>query len=299
MKLLRFLVPLALVALCLVLAEGQGVLDRLAGVHPGWIAASVLILTAVIALSALRWRLTADSLGLPMTGVDALREYYLAQFVNQTLPGGVLGDASRAVRSRQGGPVTPAAQSVVLERASGQVGMALVLGVGVLGAMVHPRAPIRLDVAFWLPAAVLVGMAAVLAALAMTRVSGSWGAAVRTALVARWPVQVALSLAIAALTVAAFATSARATGTPLEPLAAALIVPPVLTAMLLPASVAGWGWREGAAAALFPLAGLAPEAGIAASIAFGVAVLASTLPGAFFVLYPPPRKLPPVACARE
>ncbi|NIY95540.1 UPF0104 family protein, partial [Salipiger sp. HF18] len=64
---------------------------------------------------------------------------------------------------------------------------------------------------------------------------------------------------------------------------AALVVPLILTAMLLPASVAGWGWREGAAAALFPLAGLSAEAGLAASIAYGLISLLSALPGAFFL----------------
>ncbi|WP_237220297.1 hypothetical protein [Salipiger sp. CCB-MM3] len=53
----------------------------------------------------------------------------------------------------------------------------------------------------------------------------------------------ALSLAIAGLTVAAFVTAARASGSLLPAGHAALIVPLILTAMLLPASVAGWGWR--------------------------------------------------------
>jgi uncharacterized membrane protein YbhN (UPF0104 family) len=106
---------------------------------------------------------------------------------------------------------------------------------------------------------------------------------VREALLRRWPVQTALSLLVALLTVAGFVLAARATGSALAPATALLIVPLILTAMLLPASVAGWGWRESAAASLFAMAGLGAEAGIAASIAFGIAMLLSALPGAFFL----------------
>jgi len=58
-----------------------------------------------------------------------------------------------------------------------------------------------------------------------------------------------------------------------------VLVPLTLVAMLLPISVGGWGLREGAAAVLWPIAGFSAEAGVAASIAFGLAALAAALPG--------------------
>jgi hypothetical protein len=61
--------------------------------------------------------------------------------------------------------------------------------------------------------------------------------------------------------------------------------------MLIPLGLAGWGWREGAAAALFPLAGASPTAGIAASAAFGGLILISSLPGIIW-LFRAPRPLP-------
>jgi len=64
------------------------------------------------------------------------------------------------------------------------------------------------------------------------------------------------------------------------------LIPLILTAMLIPLSVAGWGWREGAAAALFPLAGAAPDAGLAASAAFGALMLAAAMPGALWLTRP-------------
>lgn len=290
MRLLRVFVPLALIALCLWLADGRAVLARLSGLSAGWFIGAIALLNAVTLLSALRWKLTATALNLPLSAGEAVREYYLAQFVNQTLPGGVLGDAARAVRSRKGGPMRRAAQAVVLERASGQAGMALVAVLGLLLLVVAPQrvlpAASALPAIAWLPLAFLAALLIAAVPLALGRAGGredGWRRAVREALLRRWLVQTALSVLVALLTVAAFALAARATGSALAPTTALLIVPLILTAMLLPASVAGWGWREGAAASLFTMAGLGAEAGIAASIAFGIAMLLSALPGAFFL----------------
>jgi hypothetical protein len=60
---------------------------------------------------------------------------------------------------------------------------------------------------------------------------------------------------------------------------ALFLLPLTLAAMLIPLTIAGWGLREGAAAALWPLAGIAPEAAVAASVVFGIAALAAALPG--------------------
>jgi len=56
--------------------------------------------------------------------------------------------------------------------------------------------------------------------------------------------------------------------------------------MLIPLSVAGWGWREGAAAALFPMFGASVEAGVAMGICYGTLVLIAALPGVAFALSP-------------
>ncbi len=300
MRWLRLLLPLVLIGACLYLADGQDVWRRLSALSPGWMLVTLVLLNAVTLLSAMRWRVTAASLGLAMPWWDAVREYYLAQFVNQTLPGGVVGDAARAARNRKGGSLGRAAQGVVLERAAGQAGMAAVLLAGLAGLVLRPSDDLtisRLPAGALLPLGALALMLAALAALVFARAGRptGWRAAARDALLRRLPVQAALSLAIAVLIVGAFVTAARASGSALPLATAALIVPLILTAMLLPASVAGWGWREGAAAALFPLAGLGAEAGLAASIAFGIAALIAALPGAFFLQRGPQHAKPAVA----
>jgi hypothetical protein len=79
--------------------------------------------------------------------------------------------------------------------------------------------------------------------------------------------------------VAVFLVAARAIGVS-TPLTALLpLVAPVLMTMLVPVTVAGWGVREAAAAALWSLAGLSAEEGAAVSVTYGLLVLVSSAPG--------------------
>ena len=91
--------------------------------------------------------------------------------------------------------------------------------------------------------------------------------------------QVIMSLGTALLNILGFALCAAAVGVHLPPATALVLVPLILFTMLVPLTVSGWGLREGAAAALLPLAGATAAEGLAASVAFGLAVLVASLPG--------------------
>ncbi|MEM7488358.1 MAG: lysylphosphatidylglycerol synthase transmembrane domain-containing protein [Pseudomonadota bacterium] len=262
---------------------------RLAGADPVWLALAGLALTAQTVLMAFRWRLTAGRLGLRIGRRRAVGEYYLAQVVNMTLPGGVVGDAARAVRSRDGTGLARAALAVMIERLAGQIALFALAAIGFAAAFATPGGllwpaggPVVLAIALGI---------ATLAPLSIRRLAPGVWRPLRRALTARrvWPRQAALGLVIAILNLSAFAACARATGTALGVEAVFTIVPLVLTAMLIPLSVAGWGWREGAAAALFPLAGADPAAGVAASVAFGLVLLAISLPGLLWPILAPAR----------
>jgi uncharacterized membrane protein YbhN (UPF0104 family) len=285
---LRLAVSLALVAGVLWLAGAAEAGARIAAADPMWWLAAVGLLTGQTVLMAMRWRLTAARLGLRLGRKRAVGEYYLAQALNATLPGGVMGDAARAVRTRAQAGLTRAVQAVMIERLAGQTAIFAIATCGFALALARPGG-IAWPAGTGAALAGAVGLAAL--ALASMRPLGrrlapvaGFARAARQALLARaaWPRQAALGLAIAGLNLLAFAACARATGTTLDAEAVVTIVPLILTAMLMPLSVAGWGWREGAAAALFPLAGASASAGVAAGLAFGAAFLATALPG--FVL---------------
>lgn len=284
---------LGLLVLLWRLVEGEEAFRLLMGAEPGWIVASFVALTLQTLLSALRRRLTARQLGIILTRRTAITEYYLAQVVNQALPGGVIGDAGRALRARAQAGLRASGLAVVLERLAGQVALFVVMFVGLGIAFVVPGGPpgtSGLAVIFGLLTLGVVVLGLALAVIARTS-EGRFGRGLRDGSRAvreaffprsvRW-LQIGLSLATALCNVAGFTFAAWAIGSQLSALTALALVPTILLAMLVPLTISGWGVREGAAVAIFPLAGIAAVEGLAASVAFGLVHLVATLPGLLF-----------------
>ena len=254
-----------------------------------WLGWALVALTVQTFCSAYRWRLTARALGQDFGHLKAVSEYYLAQFFNQTLPGGLLGDAGRAIRARHHAGLVRASQAVAFERLAGQGALFAIMAFAFFVAILVPFGaswPLWLTAAGLAPALGLAGLAGLIAI--GTRLPGRLGrglgdlqAAFRASVLDRraFPIQVVLSFATAGLNVTAFAFAAKATGTDLTLAQTMALGPAILCFMLVPITVSGWGLREGAAAALFPLAGASPEAGLAASVAFGLTFLVAALPG--------------------
>jgi uncharacterized membrane protein YbhN (UPF0104 family) len=295
LRLLQIVAAAAIFAILWHAADGREALRLLVNADPVWFAAAIVALTLQTILSALRWRLTASRLGIGISARAAIAEYYLSQVINQSLPGGMVGDAARAVRSRSQAGLVKAGQAVVLERLMGQVVMFLFLAGAFAATWIAPGGLV------W-PAAVALPVALILAAgfvlppllWSATRlpgVLGSWAGVLRdvvhACLLQRGTVerQVVLSIGTATCNLAAFAFCAHAVGATL-PLGALLaIVPLVLFTMLVPLSMSGWGLREGAAAALFPIAGATAAEGFATSVAFGIAFIVAVLPGLVPLLF--------------
>jgi uncharacterized membrane protein YbhN (UPF0104 family) len=297
-RLSQVLVAAGLLALLWRAADGPEAARSLVEADWRWLALAFAALNAQTVLSALRWKLTASQFGITINARKAIGEYYLSQIVNQSLPGGMIGDAGRAVRSRGQAGLLAAGQAVVFERLAGQIAMFTLLAVAFAATFAIPGG---LDWPSWLatPVAIvlLAGISLPVIAQVATHLPGKIGramhgagAALVHALAARsvLPGQVVLSIGTTFCNVAAFAFCARAVGVDLGLAEAAALVPLILFTMLVPISMSGWGLREGAAAALLPLAGATASGGLAASIAFGLTFVASVLPG-FVVLWLSPR----------
>ncbi len=283
-RVLKLLASAGLLGAMLWWTDTADVGARLAQADRGWLVLSLGALTLATLSMARRWQLTARALSLRIGYGAALREYYLAQLVNAVLPGGVLGDVGRAVRVRGAGDLARAGQSVAAERLMGQVAMFALLALGLLGAVLVPGG-IAWPGGVW---ALLVALPALCAAVL-------WGARKVPAtrafpglvlrLMRRWEI-VLHALLGAGLLILGLYACARATGSVLPPEAWLTVLPLVFCAMLVPLSVAGWGWREGAAAALFPLVGLSANAGVAMGICYGAVMLVSALPALVFLWAP-------------
>lgn len=291
--LFRLAPPVIIIGLLWSLADGPSALARLTDADWSYLVLAYAAVNLQTIASAWRWHRVAARLSQAIPPRRAVAEYYLSQLVNQSLPGGVLGDAARAVRVRHEAGLGIAAKAVIIERLAGQIAMFGLLALAGTWAILTPGGlTLAVD-----QNQLLIGMLAVMVLALVVYVglrfarkkrSARLGQSIRTALVANgaWFEQSLLSAAIVALNLASFTLCALATGTVLGLEAVLVLVPLILCAMLVPATVAGWGFREGAAAGLFPLVGATAAAGFAASLAFGLVILAASLPG-LFVLFRP------------
>ena len=248
---------------------------------------AALAIPATVAC-AWRWHLVARELGVGVDMGPAVASCYRAQFLNATLPGGILGDVHRGVRhGRDAGDAGRGLRAVGWERLAGQVVQAVI-------AMV---------VLLLLPSPVRSSMPAVLAVLAAgfvaaalvvrhVRRTDSTSSVPRMLRAARddlrcglmvrraWPGVVLASTVAVALHLSTYLVAARAVGITASPMTLLPVALLVLLAAGLPLNIAGWGPREGMAAWSFGAAGLGADQGVAAAAAYAVIVLVASLPGA-------------------
>jgi uncharacterized membrane protein YbhN (UPF0104 family) len=264
--------------------DGVGALDGRALVA----AAAIFLITTVC--GAWRWKIVADGLGVRLSLTNAVAAYYRALFLNLTLPGGVAGDVHRGVsHGRDVRDVGLALRAVVWERTAGQAIQVL----------------LTISVLFLLPSPVRSSMPFVVLALAATAVVVALVIRVRTGHGrSRW--KRALNAAVAdirhgllrkrALPAVVLASTVAVLGHALTFLIAARAVgvtAPVsrllplaflsMMAMVLP-NIGGWGPREGVTAWAFAAGGLGAGRGAATAVAYGILVLAASLPGGLVLL---------------
>ncbi|MEO1789984.1 MAG: lysylphosphatidylglycerol synthase transmembrane domain-containing protein [Pseudomonadota bacterium] len=276
---LKILVSVGVVAALIWWVGAEGIWARLRAVDAAWVSVAVVSLTFATLSMARRWQLVAREMALEISFPLAVREYYIAQLANSLLPGGVVGDVGRAVRVRKWASLRRAAESVIVERLLGQVALLAVLLIGLATALTVPKG-IAWPVWTWGGIAICVAVA-----VGLLRAPGVIGriSALVFRLYQRPELLVHGALSSGAL-ILAFYASARATGTVLPPAAWTTLIPLVLCAMLIPLSIGGWGWREGAAAALYPLVGASADAGVATGLVYGAAIIASALPAGLILL---------------
>lgn len=273
----KLAIAAALLGLLFATLDTGDLLARLAGADPFWVGLALLLTVPQTVLSAMRWRWVAWMIDDDIPIGHAVREYYIATWLNQVLPGGIGGEVTRVVRRgmtirtvRDGaGGWHLAFWGVALERIAGQVFILMLAlpALSLLGAG-----------AFWTGCAVFaLGCAGVFVLLRRRAPAGR--------LRLRPLLRLFLSSALIVVSyIVVFWCSVRALGIPLGAWEALILLPPALLAMLLPITPAGWGLREAASAAIWGAAGLAMTDGVAGSILYGVVILIGALPGLPFLM---------------
>lgn len=277
-----------LAAIFLVLPADQ-VVAAIGRLHPAmWVLALAAYLMLHL-IGVVKWRLLVNTTGAGLSGLNAVRAYYMGLFGNTFLPSIVGGDVVRAgvafgvVRSRSG-----LLLGSVVDRVQDVVSLGLVAGVGVL---LSPRAlPADSRRVFVLLAVILA--AAFVAALIAWRVvpSGRLSWRLRRKLVpvrravratAARPSRLVTALCLGVLLQSLFVVLNWAIGRGIGidiPLYVWFFVSPLAKLSgLLPVTQGGIGVREAAQAALFAPFGVSAVNAVAAGLAFQVVIISGGL----------------------
>jgi len=298
---LRLLAAIALMAVAVWLVGPDRLVRQWAQADRSWFLAAVVAGGLAQAVSVLRWGTIARIFGLRVRLRAMAIAYAQGMTLNVVLPGATLGgDALRSVRLQAlGNPLGLSALTVLLDRLSGLwmlcvlslltgLALALQMGAGALGGAV-----LRSGGVPWIDPAQLVWtyLAALALACAMpwmplrgaatpagearTWLARFWrrlGELHDLALAQRGPLgrslwSSALVQVLCAVTLwlCVLAAGGRAGYWQVQAVAA-----PVFVAGALPLSYGGFGARELAALAAFPLVGVPADVGLAASVLYGV-----------------------------
>jgi uncharacterized membrane protein YbhN (UPF0104 family) len=255
-------------------------------VEGGALAAGAGLAALTTVSCAWRWKLVARGLGVELSLPAAVAAYYRSQFLNVTLPGGIVGDVHRGVsHGRDVRDVGLGLRAVAWERTAGQIVQAIVTVVVllVLPSPVHAAMPI-------VAAGVFVAVLAVGFAVKtrpagghslVARIRTAVRSDVRDALLSRrgWPAIALTSALVVTGHAITFMIAARAAGAtaPLQVMLPLALI--AMTGMVLP-SAGGWGPREGVTAWAFGAAGLGAQRGVSTAVVYGVMVFVACLPGA-------------------
>jgi uncharacterized membrane protein YbhN (UPF0104 family) len=272
-----------------------GTLARLAAIDPLLFAVAVGGEFISIVGVTLRWLLILGAIEITPGFMPALGIVFIGLFFNQALPSNLGGDAMRVWRLfRTGSALGRAVGSVMLDRIIALITLAMVVALGLLMSPGLIGDPAALSALWGVIGLVGLGTVALLTfdklllplrRILPDRVVGAGSALARDARASlldarRGPAVILVSSANHLLTVTLIYLLALGLGIEVALVQLVALVPPVILISMLPISFAGWGVREGAMVASLAYAGVPADGALALSVAFGVVVLISSLPGA-------------------
>jgi glycosyltransferase 2 family protein len=274
-------VALALFVLALLIA-GIGwrqVIEAFAGLNLWWIPVLLLLRLLRILLQSERWRLFLVAHRIKVSRGRLFRSYLVSRLFNNLFPGQIGGDAYRVLRGLDSGEKkTELTSSVIMERASGLIGLTLVAAIS--GCIYFP--PLQAEGLAALPllagaaCALLIALTTRRSAVVLARRGARYvpGARIRSIAdailgdlvlhVERHAVlMVAIVIGAAYYILAAIETylAFRAFGVHVDLFAVMVVSPIVALTSSIPITINGWGITEAASVLLYTQLGVsAPEA---------------------------------------
>jgi uncharacterized membrane protein YbhN (UPF0104 family) len=257
---------------------------------------SIAIFGVAVAFNAHRWFLISKCVGKPVPLKISVLSYFESMFFNQVLPSGIGGDAIRVLRVIENGVSSgDAIVGVMVDRI---LGLCFVCGCFFVVFILHKSA-LAGSRLFWVlfvaSALILAGCVGMLVLEPLSRLAEKWRWSVpfvalmrgfRRAVIS--PVWLWLLVDLCAATVcsvASFWMCARALGISIDWMSALLVFQGIAVASIVPATIGGWGVREGVAVLLLSPIGLDASSATAISILFGLVMTAIGLIGAVIWLF--------------
>ena len=282
------------------------VMESLRQVDAATVVAVLAMFLAQIVLVAWRWGalMRLVGVGKGFSFHEIVRTVWSATFFNTTLVSSVGGDAFRLwTIVRAGNPLGKSVNSIFLDRLTALMALMILIAI----SLPYVMELIADEAAFLsyalLIAAFLAGFAALFHADRLPRRIQHWrlvrGLANLAADTRRLSLHMdnllpvaALSLLVHILNIFVVYVLARGLEIGISFLDCFFLVPPVILAMTLPISIAGWGVREGAMIVALGLIGVSQESALVLSILFGLGITLAALPGGVIWLFSRNRTVP-------
>lgn len=295
---IRIVVGFGVIAFLVARADLRRIGEVMGDARPAYIAGAFVVIVVGIVVSAVRWQAYLKPLHLTLPVPTLFRLYFVGVFFNAFLPTGIGGDAYKAIRLRRGpGTLAAAFASVFLDRYAGAVGLALI---GMSAAIVRLAAgdTSRVVLLSLLLSAAMLGAAGVMVLFGERLLGGRLGRTrvgvrVRRMLRAfetgaRDPaanargIGAGLAFQAAVLGYHVLLAEALGFGIPVAALAALVVISSLAT--MIPVTINGLGFREGAYVWALGVYGIGHDAAFAfALLVLGVLLGASAVGGIVYI----------------
>ncbi|MFM9835979.1 MAG: YbhN family protein [Methylophilaceae bacterium] len=285
--LLRLTITMTILAVILRATDIKQSLQILQHAQHDLLVLAILLQFGSTAVSAYRWQIIMQNLGFGQSFSFYWQSYFKGMFFNQGLPTSIGGDAVRVLDvAVHGFRKRDALYGVMVDRA---VGLGALMLLSLLAYLLKPD---LLPMHVYRPMLMLIiaGLTGFLTLFIIGKMQwlNQYPKLIFLKIIAERLYQVfhtkrirliALSLLIPLLALIGFFVTGWALGLRYDLMIYFAIVPVAIILTIIPASIAGWGVREGALVGLFSLIGANKAAVLTMSILYGLTLIIVSLPG--------------------
>jgi len=285
----KYIISLGLIYI-LFINYGKDILNTIKLVNIDYIILIIFISLIQYTLSAYRWKYISKYTNLNISFINSIKFYYISTFMNNILPGGIMGDIFRIYHhvdnKKEIFRIGRSFQSVVYERLSGQLMLLsfFILSLG-LYFIIHQK-----YIAFSYLFLPLIAAFYFLKYIFNNKLrkyirSKHYGNNFLTVFTGEvfWRHTV-LSFFVMMSYIFIYIISAVSLGVSIDYFSFLVFTPIILFSMTLPVSIGGWGVREFAALLISFLLGLSASLSISVAIMYGILNLICSLPGLYFLV---------------